>query len=115
MTMYMSELVRVRGNERWDEYGDDWWDHVKRIGEFRQDSIARSAGASLRQAGFKGRQLDWGAFLYELSKEELIRFVGADAELIPVAPARKRGRRWVKTVGKLRNSWRYGMVVIELW
>ncbi len=33
MTMMSHLLIRLHGDEDWDAWGDDWWDHVERLGE----------------------------------------------------------------------------------
>ncbi len=112
MTMIVTELLRLRGDECWSEWKDDWIKHVERIGEM---SVSGWSQFDLRRAGFEGLQLDWGAFLFEMSKMELIQQYGGDTKLSPTFPAREKGEQWTKALQDLEDEDRYGAVFIECY
>lgn len=61
MTMFVTELIRITGDEQWEEWGDDWSDHVEFIGELPGPPSSWDLLARLRQRGLSSIQLDWGA------------------------------------------------------
>lgn len=110
-TEFAIELLRLRGDERWSEWGDDWWDHVERLGELPPDG---PGGWGLldhfRSEGLRGTQLDWGALLFPVTKEKLIALYSATTEL-RAPPSGPEARRL--QLSELPEDDRYGLVVVE--
>jgi hypothetical protein len=73
MTFYTKRLIRIRGDEPWDESGAGWWQHADAITDLGflrpQDS---SSPPEWLQA-HKRRSLDWGAVLVEVSRDDVLR------------------------------------------
>lgn len=40
MTEFVIELLRLRGDERWDDWGDRWWEHADILGLVREKRTA---------------------------------------------------------------------------
>ena len=110
MTEFVIVLLRLRGDEQWDDWGDQWWEHADILGELPQEGpggwqlIEHFRGQALR-----GRKLDWGALLYPITKSELVALYSATAALRP---------RQASEVGSIRLSSLaedddYGLVVVE--
>ena len=114
VTMMIAELLRVHGDERWEEWGDDWWRHADRVGQFKTGVWAWMSTDVLVRRGYPHRRLDWGADMFELTKQDLMAEFGPDPVLGPVAPARRAGERWRKSIADLADG-TYGFVLIECW
>ena len=100
-------LVRLHGDEDWDAWGDRWREHADVIGELSWVQGWTNAPAWLG----KGRQLDWGAFLHEATKDDVQRLVDEPKWLASTETARKQ-RLLLKN---LSASERYGVVYVELY
>lgn len=107
MTMMMVELIRLTGDERWEEWGDDWWDHVERVAEV--PGYGWSGGSVISA----GRQIDWGAVLHEASKTRLVETLGAETRLAR-SYAHKNNEPYPATIGDLPEG-QYGFVVVECY
>jgi hypothetical protein len=111
MTEFVIELLRLRGDERWDEWGDSWWDHVERLGSLPPEG---PGGWQLlddfRSKGVEATQLDWGALLFPVTKEMLIALYSPSSELRPQDsnPGSERIQ-----LSKLPEDDQYGLVVVE--
>ena len=73
VTMMQHVLLRLPAGDRTLEsyaaaWGDKWEDHAERIGELQHCSWD-SPGVG--DGGSKEAQLDWGAFAYEMSLDEI--------------------------------------------
>ncbi len=111
MTEFVIELLRLRGDERWSDWGDGWWDRVERLGELSDEG---PGGWQLldhfRGEGVKGTQLDWGALLFPVTKEQLIALYSETSELR--APHSKPHAARIQ-ISELPESDQYGLVVVE--
>lgn len=109
VTEFVIELLRLRGDEQWDDWGDQWWEHADILGELPQEG---PGGWQLidhfRGQALKGRNLDWGALLYPVTKEELVGLYPPTAELRP-----RRGVSAQTLLSELAEDDSYGLVVIE--
>lgn len=83
--MFVTELIRITGDEQWEEWGDDWSDHVEFIGELPGPPSSWDLLARLRQRGLSSIQLDWGANLYRFRKVDLLMVFGREAQTSPKA------------------------------
>ena len=104
MTMMVYVIVRLHGDEDWDAWGDKWWDHVEQVGElnwFKNPGVLDGPGL----------QLDWGAFLHEVSKEQIRRLAWE-----PDMPALSE---WILEqrafVDGLSSTDRYGLISVECY
>jgi hypothetical protein len=111
MTEFSVEILRLHGDEPWEQWGGDWWSHADRLGTV---PAAGPGGWQLldhfRAAGVSGRQLDWGALLFPVTREELLELIPGSAELRP--PASHPGAPAVTLAG-LPGDADYGLVVVE--
>ncbi len=114
--MFETRVLRLRGDENWDAWGNRWMDYVDSLGEM--DSTGCSSGwgllAELRGRAIEDRQLDWGAFLFPVSRQQLLEIFAEGAELrrgfsasLPEAPARR--------LEDLPPDDDYGIVLIECY
>jgi hypothetical protein len=111
MTEFAIELLRLRGDEQWSEWGDDWWNHIERLGELPPDG---PGGWQLldhfRSEGVRGTQLDWGALLYPVTKKQLTALYSKTSELRP--PHSNPDARRLQ-LSELPEGDQYGLVVVE--
>ncbi len=73
MTEFVIELIRLRGDERWEDWGPDWRGEVERLG--RLSPKERSGWELLdhfRQQKVSGTQLDWGTLVFPVGKDDLV-------------------------------------------
>ena len=112
MTEFAIELLRLRGDENWSEWGDRWSEHVERLGEL--PSGGRGGGWRIldhfRSAGVEATQLDWGALLFPVTKRELIALFTESGRLQP--PASKAHMKPIE-LSQLPDGGDYGLVVVE--
>jgi hypothetical protein len=112
VTVYVTEILGLTGDEKWEQWGDDWWDHVERLGEAPSGShYGLSLIRLLDERGYQSRQLDWGAFLYEVTKPILIELYGEEAELPP--HGQQPAGSPTHPLRDLDEEASYGIVVIE--
>ncbi|MDQ3689766.1 MAG: hypothetical protein M3406_06990 [Chloroflexota bacterium] len=111
MTMFVSELVRLTGQEDWTAWGDEWWDHVRFIGELPGPPSGWNLLAIFEERGQSGTRLDWGAQMFQLSKAELAMIFGARAQTSPRMMG--GGVRKPVPVEALDADAEYGVVVVE--
>jgi hypothetical protein len=110
MTEFVIELLRLRGDERWADWGDQWWDHAEILGELPpKDPGGWQLIDHFRSLGLKGTQLDWGSLLYPITKQELIALYSATAELRP----RQGSESGPSGLSELAEDDNYGLVVVE--
>lgn len=111
MTEFAIELLRLRGDERWSEWGDAWWDHAERIGTLPSEG---PGGWQLldhfRGEGERGKQLDWGALLFPVTKEKLLTLYPETSKLRP--PHSSPGPAPAQ-LSELPEDDQYGLVVVE--
>jgi hypothetical protein len=111
MTMMVHKLVRLTGNEPWDELGDDWesqLDVVCNLSFVRGWSITPGSISRKR----KERTLDWGARLYEVSKAELLGLL----ESRPESDTRQEDWDAQHTrLAELPEDGRYGVIWMECY
>lgn len=69
MTMFMTELILLTGDEEWEGWGDEWWDHVERVGELPNFPGGVALMAGIERLGHESTQIDWGAWLYRVSAQ----------------------------------------------
>ena len=69
------ELVRLTGDEEWDAWGDDWSRHVDKIADLQLFGSESYYGPPEWMRQHPRRQLDWGATLYEASKDDVVRLL----------------------------------------
>jgi hypothetical protein len=103
------ELLRLRGDERWADWGPRWWDHAEIVGELPQPPGGWQLLDHFRSEGTKGTQLDWGALLYQATKKELIALYSATDELRP----RQGSGSGPTRLSELAEDDLYGLVVVE--
>lgn len=60
MTEFVIELLRLRGDEQWGEWGDRWWEHAEILGELAEGPDGWRLIDHFRGQGLKGKRLDWG-------------------------------------------------------
>lgn len=73
MTVMEHWLIRLRGDEDPEAWGERWTDHADRIAKLEHADGWLTPPEWLAVRG--SRQLDWGASLYEVSLEDLKRLV----------------------------------------
>ena len=110
MTEFVIELLRLRGDEQWDDWGDRWWEHAGILGGLPQEG---PGGWQLidhfRGQALEGRKLDWGALLYPITKEELVALYRPRPSSDPAgAPSQDR-----PDCPSSPTTDHYGLVVIE--
>jgi hypothetical protein len=67
MTPYAHWLVRLRGDEGWDSWGDRWMPHVDKLADLWWVTFPyKLPGKRV------SRQLDWGAWLEEVSPADVL-------------------------------------------
>ena len=113
MVVMAHRLIRLGGDENWQSWGDDWMGHVETL--VLDLSVPLSnyhvAPRWLREK-VDSRLLDWGAWLYEVTREDLLRI------LAEVGPPRNDWRQEkmqqeLSLVGDLDPDRRYGLIWIE--
>lgn len=103
-------LIRLHGNEDWARWGDHWHRHVDEIGELSWVNGWIGPPDWLRERVGKQR-LDWGAILYEVSKEDVQRLVWEPEWLADTDAARKQ-RALLESLSKEE---RYGVIFMEVY
>ena len=107
MTMMQHVLLRLRGDRSLESYaaewGNKWEDRAARICELNGCTQWDSPG--LADGGSKEAQLDWGAFAYEMSLDEI-------RELLP---PRRRLNRQHAMLDRLDPAGRYAVVWVECY
>lgn len=109
MTEFVIQLLRLRGDERWGEWGDRWWEHAEILGELPDSLGGWHLIDHFREQGRRGRRLDWGALLYPVTSEELVALHPEAAELEP----REASGSGPTRLSDLAADESYGLVVIE--
>jgi hypothetical protein len=74
MTMMSHVLLRLRGDEDWATCGERWYSHAQVVGHLAFVPDWSGPPAWLRDR--PGRQLDWGAWMYEISLAEVRHLIG---------------------------------------
>jgi hypothetical protein len=101
-------LVRLHGNEDWDSWGQDWMNHVDKVGNLHWIDDFMPSPDWLRD--HRSQQLDWRAFLYEMRADEIGR-------LLTRPPPDQRGDAWQRQLKLLETLYasdsRYAVVWIE--
>ncbi len=69
MTAMAHWLIRLDGNEDWDTWGKEWRDHVDKVADLHWIDDFMPSPNWLRE--HPSRQLDWGAFFYEMRAYEI--------------------------------------------
>ena len=105
MTVMAHLLIRLDGDEDWATWGSDWRPRVDEIASLHLIHDWHGPPAWLAYRG--GRQLDWGATLYELPKPELLRLIRAD-----ISEQREDEQRRLLD---LPETDQYGVVWIEIF
>ena len=74
MTMMVHKLVKLRGDEPWNTMKDDWRKHLDIVCDL---SLAKwwTTGPAWLSKTRKSRVLDWGSWLYEMSKVEVLELL----------------------------------------
>jgi hypothetical protein len=100
-------LLRLHGDEDWAAWGDDWLRHADVLGE-----LSWVKGWSLPPEWLgEGKQLDWGAFLHELSGEDVRRLVD-EPSWLAAAETAQRQRELLQALSATES---YGVVYVELY
>ena len=111
MTMMVHKLVRLQGDEDWQKLGDDWESQLDVLCDLSFVSGWSIPPASLSRTR-EMRQLDWGAYLYEVTKAELL-------DLMKRRPdSGSDPRDWDAEHSRLANlpeDGRYGVVWMECY
>ena len=110
MTMMSHLLIRLHGDEDWDAWGDDWWDHVERLGELEWAHGWHGISHEVEGEPVK-RRLDWGAVLYELSRQQ-VEQLADEPDWLQHTPSAERQR---ELLAGLRDEDRYGVVFVEMY
>ncbi len=120
--MMMHILLRLPDGDRTLEsyaaaWGDKWWDRAERIGELKHCSWD-SPGTG--DAGSKEAQLDWGAFAYELSLDEIRGLLpprpNPDAKHEPsLSTLYESVKKSHKMLDRLNPAGRYAIVWMECY
>ena len=109
MTMMQHVLIRLRGDRSLESYaaewGNKWEDRAERICELQHCSW-ESPG--LADGGSDEAQLDWGAFAYEMSLDEI-------RELFPPRPANGSYDWQHAMLDRLDPAGRYAVVWVECY
>ena len=116
--MMVHKLLRLNGDEKWEAWGDDWHDHADVVGELSFVSGWNSAPDWLRD--HPHRQLDWGAFMYELSLDDVRRLIGQRPNYADIRedwdrPFREAEARQNALLDSLAEDGRYAVVWIEAY
>jgi hypothetical protein len=98
-------VIRLHGDEDWDAWGDDWWDHVERVGELHWLQLSNGAAPG------PSRWLDWGASLREASAEDIRRIAWEPPWLADTESAREQR----ELLEMLTTEGRYGLVSVEIY
>ena len=127
MTMMAHYLLRLRGDEDWEAWGENWWDHVDQVCELRFVDGWMWAPEWLRQRKARRwrrerrrHQLDWGAVFYEVSKDELRRLIGLRPDYSDIRadwdePFCTAEREQNALLDALPDDGRYGVVWVECY
>jgi hypothetical protein len=108
MTMMAHTLIRIHGDEDWEAWGNDWASHVDRVGGITELEGWIGPPAWLEVKGGE-RQLDWGAFLYEIANfADVKRLVSAPRH--PDIAAQQH-----PLLELLSEDERYGVIYIECY
>lgn len=113
-------VLRLTGEEDWDAWGDDWQTHIDVLARVEQVDLPDE----LKIGGPDRRQLDWGAYLTELSRQELLdafepRAMEDYAEIpkdwgIPVPGVIAARDKLREAVAADAADKRYGVAMVEL-
>jgi hypothetical protein len=119
MTEVVKRLVRVTGDEDWESWSGDPWDHVETIAELDFISIDDYYGPPDWLRGNRHKRLDWGATLWEVTKADLARLIGARVNYSAIneewdRPFREKEERQTALFASLSDDDRYGVVWMEL-
>jgi len=109
--MFVVRLVRPHRGKRWEDLTVHWLREVKTIMHL-EGLWGWTLFEIFRKKGRGSQQLDWGAFLYVVSKEELLCIYGERPTGIPWKEEHER-KQWNK-LKRLRDR-EYGLVVIECY
>jgi hypothetical protein len=114
------ELVRLTGDEEWDAWGDDWWRHVNKIADLQLFAPESYYGPPEWMRQHQRRQLDWGATLYEASKDDVVRLLmeAARPDYTGISegydrPFRELATRQDQLLRSLADDGRYGVIWVE--
>lgn len=116
--MMIHKLLRLHGDEDWEAWSDNWQDHADVIGELRFVSGWMSPPDWLRDRPRK--QLDWGAWMYEVSLDEVHRLIGPRPNYADIReewdrPFREAEERQNALLDALPADGRYAVVWIEAY
>lgn len=118
MTMMVHALLRLHGDEDWEAWGDDWQRHVDWLCTLDRVTDWLAPPQWLRER--PSRQLDWGAFLYEVSLAEVRRRVEPRTNYADIRedwdrPFREARERQDALLASLPEDGRYAVLWIECY
>lgn len=102
-------VIRLHGNEKWGVWRGNWWEHVDEVGQLHWVKGWSALPPFSRDRLREARQLDWGAFLYEMTKEELIALAHEPPWLAETQSAADQRAM----LARLRDDECYGIVYVE--
>jgi len=112
MTPFVHWLIRLRGDEDWDAWGDRWWDHVEKITELSFIYGRYWSEAPEWLLAKPHRKVEWGAYLYEITPSQIASLISR-----PGPESRERMQRsWQEQQERIKDldaSSRYGIIWIE--
>lgn len=105
-------LIRIHGSEGKESSGDRWLDTVDKIAELRLGSQQWLNAPGWLEESTQGKQLDWGAYLYEMTPNDLRRLLHDNP---PMDWAKEDWQRQLDLVDGLDPGGRYGVIWIECY
>jgi hypothetical protein len=102
------ELIRLRGDEDWESWGGGWFVHVEKLRELSFIADRRSWPEAARER--PSVELDWGAWMTELSRDELH---GVLIEDLPIEHVQQAVREQHAFFDTLPADGRYGLVEVD--
>lgn len=118
MTMMVHKLLRLHGDEDWGAWGEDWHDHADVIGDLSFVTGWSTTPEWLRDR--PRRQLDWGAWMYEVSLADVRRLIGPEPNYADIKdewnrPFREAEERQNSLLDSLPENDRYAVVWMEAY
>ena len=118
VTMMEHWLIRLHGDEDWPAWGEAWMDHVEiltRDWPYGHNWIAAPEWLREKRTSI---QLDWGAMLSEVTKDDLLRLLDEEHSRVRAlqehAPhLRDRCQRASDLVSRLDPNGSYGLIWLE--
>jgi hypothetical protein len=117
MVMMEHTLLRLRGNEDWDAWGDKWYAYVDVVTNL--DFVTGWTGPPDWLRDRAHRYLDWGACMYEVTLVEVRRLIGQRPNYAHIReewdrPFREAEERQSALLASLPEDGRYAVVWVEV-